>query len=359
MNTNTMKKAKINLFSNIDPKVYTSLGILLLISLIVFFYQYNRHVDCENAKFIVHSDEFMINRVVEFYDNTAGAKSWEWDFGDSTTVDTRQRTLHKYKKAGDYIVKLRINGNCIHEKAISISSISQQTGYLPTIISPNVVTVGEAINFDAEKTGGESWEWSFGENGGTDALDKNPSYKFKSVGEKKITLIVNGDVEHTAVKTIYVAPKTIKAKQKIDMKSYEFERPHIAFSLPPGAAQKDPLVDMLQYIPVSPKSKLKKDSISVENKAPEISNEQLQLLLNQVAAQLKTKDDFKDYLCGKYDIPVVVNDKKLIPFDQFCQLIAGQKIKITALRINRDEKNCIQNLNIQYKVKKYLIWMKD
>ncbi len=356
---NTMKKTKINLFSNIDPKVYTSLGILFIISLIVLSYQYTRHVDCENAKFIIHSDEFMTNRVVEYYDNTEGAKSWEWDFGDSTAVDTRQRTLHKYKKPGDYIVKLKINGNCTHEKLITINSISQQIGYLPTIISPNVVTVGETISFDAAKEDGESWEWSFGETTTTDALEKNPSYKFKSVGEKKITLIVNGDVEHTAVKTIYVAPKTIRAKQNLDIKSYEFEKPHIAFSLPIGTAQKDPLVDMLQYIPVSPKSKVKNDSVQSEKKAPEISNEQMQLLLNQVAAQLKTKDDFKDFVCGKYDIPVVANDKKLIPFDQFCQMIAGKKIKITALRMNKDQKNCIQNLNIQYKVKKMMIWIKE
>lgn len=354
-----MKNTKITLFSNIDPKVYGSLGLLLLISLIVLSYQYVRHVDCENAKFVIHSDEYMINRVVEYYDNTEGAKSWEWDFGDSTAVDVRQRTLHRYKKPGDYIIKLKINGNCVHEKLITISSISQQIGYLPSIIAPNVVTVGEAVNFGAEKEDGESWEWSFGESAGTDALDKNPSYTFKSVGEKKITLIVNGDVEHTAVKTIYVAPKTIRAKQNIDIKSYEFEKPHVAFSLPVGSAQKDPLVDMLQHIPVSPKSKSKKDSIIVEKKAPEISNEQIQILLNQVAAQVKTKDDFKDYLCGKYDIPVVVNDHKLIPFDQFCQVITGKKIKITALRINKDQKNCIQNLNIQYKVKKLMIWVKE
>ena len=86
------------------------------------------------------------------------------------------------------------------------------------------------------------------------------------------------------MKTIYVAPKTIRAKQKIDIKSYEFEKPHAAFSLPKGDAQKDPLIDMLQYIPVSPKTKSKKDSLIAEKKAPEISNEQFQLLLNQVAA---------------------------------------------------------------------------
>lgn len=355
----TIMKKKIIHFPNMDYKVFISLGILTLISFIFLLYQYSRRVDCENANFFIHADEFMINRVVEYYDNTEGAKSWEWDFGDGSVVDTRQRTLHTYKKAGDYIVRLKINGSCVHEKMITISSISQELGYLPQIISPNVVTVGELVSFDAEKEDGESWEWSFGETASTDALGKNPSYKFKTVGDKKITLIVNGDVEHTAVKTIYVAPKTIKAKRKIDIQSYEFEKPHVAFSLPMGSAQKDPLVDMLQYIPVSPKTKSKKDSVIAEKKAPEISNEQFQLLLNQVAAQNKTKDDFKDYLCGKYDIPVVINDKKLIPFDQFCQNIAGKKIKITALRMNKNSKNCIQNINIQYKVKKLMMWIKE
>ena len=354
-----MKKIKFNFLPNIDPRIYISFGVLFLLSLIFFIYQYFRHIDCENAKYIVHADEFLVNRVVEFYDNTEGATSWKWDFGDSTAIDNRQRTFHQYKKPGEYIVKLTINGTCTHEKLVTISSISQQVGYLPIIMAPDVAFVGDVVQFDAEKEGGESWEWSFGETANTDALGKSPVYRFKTVGDKKITLIVNGDVEHTAVKTIYVAPKIIRAKQKIDIKSYEFEKPHVAFSLPMGSAQKDPLVDMLQHIPVSPKTKSKKDSIIAEKKAPEISNEQFQLLLNQVAAQAKTKDDFKDYLCGKYDIPVVVNDDKLVPFDQFCQNIAGKKIKITALRLNKNQKNCIQNINVQYKVKKYLIWMKE
>lgn len=354
-----MKKKKFNFLPNIDPKIYIIFGIFLLLSLLFLSFQYFRHVDCENANYYVHADEYMVNRVVEFNDNTEGATSWKWDFGDSTAIDTRQRTIHYYKKPGEYIVKLTINGNCTHEKLVTITSMSQQTGYLPIIMAPDVAFVGDPIQFNGEKDGGESWEWSFGESAATDALGKSPVYRFKKVGDKKITLIVNGDVEHTAVKTIYVAPKTIKAKQKIDIESYEFEKPHAAFSLPQGDAQKDPLVDMLQYIPVSPKTKSKKDSLIAEKKVPEISNEQFQLLLNQVALQAKTKDDFKEYLCGKFDIPVVVNDEKLIPFDQFCQNISGKKIKISALRLNKNSKNCIQNINIQYKVKKWMMWIKE
>jgi PKD repeat protein len=354
-----MKKKKFNFLSNIDPKIYVIFGIVLLLSLLFLLYQFFRHVDCENANYYVHADEYVVNRVVEFNDNTDGAKSWKWDFGDSTAIDNRQRTIHYYKRPGEYIVKLTINGNCTHEKLVTITSISQQMGYLPVIMAPDVAFVGDPVQFSAEKEGGESWEWSFGENASTDALAKSPVYRFKKVGDKKITLIVNGDVEHTAVKTIYVAPKTIKAKQKIDLESYEFEKPHSAFSLPQGEAQKDPLVDMLQYIPVSPKTKSKKDSLIADKKIPEISNEQFQILLNQVALQVKTKDDFKEYLCGKFDIPVVVNDEKLVPFDQFCQIIAGKKIKISALRLNKNSKNCIQNINIQYKVKKWMMWIKE
>ena len=354
-----MKKNNRTFFPNVDYRIYICFGALLLASFLLLSYQVTRHVDCDDARFFVHADEYVINRVVEFQDNTDGAKSWEWDFGDSTAADNRQITFHKYQKPGDYIVTLKINGNCVHEKTLTITSISQEKGYLPAILSPNVVTVGESVQFGAEKEGGESWEWSFGETSNTDALGKNPRYTFRSVGEKKITLIVNGDIEHTAVKTIYVAPKTIKAKQKTDIKSYEFEKPAAAFSLPRGEAQKDPLVDMLQYIPVSPKTKSRKDSVAAEKKAPEISNEQFQLLLNQVAAQAKTKDDFKEYLCGDFEVPVVINDEKLMPFDLFCQNLTGKKIKITALRLNKNPKNCIQNINIQYKVKKLMLWMKE
>jgi FOG: PKD repeat len=354
-----MKKKKISFLPNIDARIYIIFAIILLLSIVFLLFQYFRHIDCEKANYYIHADEYLVNKVIEFNDNTQGATSWKWDFGDSTNIDTRQRTIHYYKNPGEYIVRLTINGSCIHEKLITITSISQQIGYLPIIMAPDVATVGETVHFNAEKESGESWEWSFGETANTDALGKSPVYKFKTVGNKKITLIVNGDVEHTAIKTIYIAPKTIRAKQKVDIKSYEFEKPHTAFSLPQGEAQKDPLVDMLQYIPVSPKAKSRKDSTILREKVSEISNEQFQLLLNQVAVQAKTKDDFKDYLCGNYEIPVVANDDRLIPFGQFCQEIAGKKIKITALRLNKNQENCIQNINIQYKTKKWGLWMKE
>lgn len=344
---------------SLDPKVFWCIILLLSIGAVILVYQYNRHIDCENAKFIVYAKEFTTHKVVEFDDNTPEAKSWEWNFGDSTQLDKRQRTMHVYKRPGDYIVTLTINKNCIHQKLVRIHNTDEHSEYLPLIIAPNVVTAGKTVTFNAIKKDGVSWEWNFGESNQIDAVEQSPSYRFITEGIKKITLVVNGDVQHSATKTIYVAPISKQEKPSIDIRSYEFEKPHSSFSLPVGKPEKDPLVDALKYIPVSPKSSAKKDTANSHINVPEISNEKLRILLQQVASETKTKEDFNSYICGNYDIPIVVNSKKIISFEQFCQLISGKKIKITVLRTEKKQKNCIEHITIDYKVKKFMIWIKE
>ncbi|QAR30247.1 PKD domain-containing protein [Ornithobacterium rhinotracheale] len=346
-----MKKVKFLSFPKFDSKIYWTFGCFLLIGIIFLTIQYYRHVDCEKANYFIHSEDWSVNQVVEFYDNTSGAQTWKWDFGDGSATDIRRHTFHRYTKPGEYIVTLTINGSCQHQKTISISSVSQSVGYLANIDAPDVVFVGERVRFHAEKEGGISFEWSFGETYSTDALGQTVYYTFKKEGKKKISLMVNGDVEHIATKDIYVAPKRIIAKQPIDIKTYEFEKPHESFSLPMGEAQKDPLVDMLSNIPVAPKSNTAETKNPTIKEILDISNEQFKLMLNKVASEEKTKEDFKEYLCGNYSLPVVVNDNKIIPFEQFCQAIAGKKIKIKTLRLDKDTNHCIQNINIHYKEK--------
>ena len=116
---------------------------------------------------------------------------------------------------------------------------------------------------------------------------------------------------------------------------------------------------MLTNIPVAPKTPKKEDTLPSAKKVPDISNEQFILLLNGVASQAKTKDDFKDYLCENYQVPVVINDDKIVPFAQFCKEISGKKIKIETLRLQKDTDNaCIQNIYVYYKVKGKIFWKK-
>lgn len=346
---------------NIDIRVIFFFVILLLTGIIFFLVQFFNHVNCEDVKFYVFSEKSQTEESIEFFDKTPNAKSWKWDFGDGTETDIRKHTFHVYKKPGKYLITLIINGDCIHNKEIVITDKYEtyKTG-APKIISSKTITVGQPTYFSSISENAKTWEWAFGENRGIDDTSSNPVYTFSTPGEKTITLVVNGNFSTVAKKIIYVHPKVIKKTNPLDITSYEYEKKAEAFALPRGAAKKDPLEDMLQYVPVAPKTKTQKDSIATIKKAPKISEDQFEILLNKVAEGSKVKDDFSEFLCDDLDIPVVKNDRDLLTFSQLCAVIKGKKVKIESIRLNKDKQNnCIKGLNISYKVKKYLIWSKD
>lgn len=346
---------------NVDIRVIFFFAVLLIFAIIYFLIQFFNHVDCEDAKFYIFSDHSQSNEAVEFYDKTPNSKSWKWDFGDGATIDKRQHTFHVYKNSGTYLVTLTINENCVHTKEIVLKDkyASEKLG-TPKIIPPKIITAGHPTYFKSISQNAKTWEWAFGENKAIDETSSNPVYTFSSPGEKTITLVINGDFSRVAKMTIYVHPKVIKKTNPLDVTSYVYEKNADAFALPRGTVKKDPLDDMLQYVPVAPKNKTKKDSVEVVKKAPKISEDQFEILLNKVAEGSKVKDDFVEFLCDDLEIPIVKNNNDLLTFAQLCANIKGKKIKIESIRLNKDKtNNCIKGMSINYKVKKYLIWVKD
>ncbi|SNR31279.1 PKD domain-containing protein [Flavobacterium sp. ov086] len=347
---------------NIDIKVILFFAVLLLIGITAFIIQFFNHVDCEDVKFYIFSDHSQSEESIEFYDKTHNAKSWEWDFGDGSAPDKRQHTFHVYKNPGKYKVTLTINKECVHTKELILKDKFAADKFgTPQIIVSKIITAGQPTYFDSRSEGAKTWEWAFGENRkGIDETSPNPVYTFSTPGEKTITLVVNGDFSRVAKKVIYVHPRVIKKTNPLDVTAYVYEKNAEAFALPRGSVKKDPLEDMLQYVPVAPKTKTQKDSIAAIKKAPKISEDQFEILLGKVAEGSKVKDDFSEFLCDDLEIPIVKNDKDLLTFAQLCANIKGKKIKIESIRLNKDKtNNCIKGMSINYKVKKYLIWVKD
>lgn len=346
---------------NIDIRVVFFFVILLLIGIVLFIVQFFNHVECEDVKFYVFSDKSLSEESIEFFDKTQNAKSWKWDFGDGSETDKRRHTFHVYKNPGNYYITLTINGNCTNTKEITIKDkyAAYKIG-TPEIIVPKIITEGQPTYFKSISKEAKTWEWAFGENRGVDETSSDPVYIFSSSGEKTITLVINGNFSTVAKMVVYVHPKVIKKTNPLDVTSYEYEKDVAEFSLPRGSAKKDPLEEMLQYLPVVPKAKVQKDSVAAIKKAPKISEDQFEILLNKVAEGSKVKDDFAEFLCDDLNIPVVKNDTKLLTFSELCTALKGNKIKIESLRLNKNKQNnCVIGLNISYKVKKYLIWTKD
>lgn len=344
-----------------DLRVVFVFAVLLLIGIIAFLIQFFKHVDCDDVKFYVLSDHSQSEEPIEFNDKTHNAKSWKWDFGDGSMPDTRQHTFHTYKNPGKYLITLTINGECIHTRELILNDkyLLDKLG-TPQIITSKIITAGQPTYFSSTSEDAKTWEWGFGEGKGVIDTNSNPVYTFTSSGEKTITLVVNGDFSRVAKKVIYVHPNVIKKTNPLDVTSYIYEKQAEAFALPRGSVKKDPLEDMLQYVPVAPKNKVQKDSVIAIKKAPKISEDQFEILLNKVADGSKVKDDFAEFLCDDLEIPTVKNDKELLTFAQLCANIKGKKIKIESIRLNKDKtNNCVKGLSINYKVKKYMIWVKD
>jgi hypothetical protein len=236
---------------------------------------------------------------------------------------------------------------------------------IPEIVVPTVVTVGQPVEFYYNYRGQSfSWEWSFGETGQMDNTSEFPAYVYSTPGIKKVTLIINGDVAHMTSKDVYVKPRKLTTTKTDTIRSYVYEKDPNLFNLPEGSPQKDPLDEFLKDIPGVPlvtspvQDKIKKLE-EEKSKTPEVSQNQFELLLLDVAKQSKTKEDFSQYTCGNYEFPVVKNNKEIIPFSEFCEKIKDKKIKIEALRLTKDNRNCIQGITINYKVRKALIWVHD
>lgn len=55
-------------------------------------------------------DTAYVNEQIVFLTNSPGVTSWYWEFGESGTIDAYERqVIYTYKKAGNYLVKLKTN----------------------------------------------------------------------------------------------------------------------------------------------------------------------------------------------------------------------------------------------------------
>lgn len=352
-------------FSNYDIRIIIVFLVLLFLAIGYWLIQRKDYVDCEEAEFYVIAENFSVGEVITFNDQTHNAKKWEWDFGDGSPKGHRQQIMHKFLKEGTYVVKLRINGFCLVEKKVEIKNLGSliNQSKVPAILAPKVVEVGAPVRFYYEYGGDPySWEWSFGESGQMDNTEPEPVYIYQTPGAKNVTLIINGDVKHMTTRTVYVKPREKISRMFEDPlpKAYVYEKDPDAFQLEPGDPQRDPMEEFVDGVPLKPKPReAKKDSIKPLSIAPDISNDQFELMLMQVANQSKTKEDFAKYICDDYEIPVVKNGKVLLTFSELCKNIKGKEIKVESIRLTKDNLNCVDGVTLNYKVKKFFYWVSE
>ena len=119
---------------------------------------------------------------VDFFDTTAGANGWLWNFGDES-YDSIQNPTHEYIYEGSYLVCLTAYGSCgsdTHCDTVqSYNTLSAPFG---------IHSEGHLIFFSDLTENAISWYWKFGD-GSTSEL-QNPSHYFEKSGQYYVCLKV-------------------------------------------------------------------------------------------------------------------------------------------------------------------------
>ena len=141
---------------------------------------------------------------IAFTNNSSGATSYSWDFGDGNN-STESNPTHTYDEDGTYEVTLTATNECG-----SISSIQTVTvASAPTAAFTASATSGCAP-FEVEFTNqssanAESFEWGFPGGDPSSSTDENPTVVYNEPGTYSVTLTVtNGAGEDEVTEMSYI-----------------------------------------------------------------------------------------------------------------------------------------------------------
>ncbi len=162
---------------------------------------------------------------VSFTNNSTGATSYSWDFGNGNTSVAKDAQAI-YSSSGSYTVKLTINGNAAYTKSVVIKAFKKPSA---AFSANNKLCTGQTVQFNDLSTLGDAplktWFWDFQD--GTTKSEQNPTLPYYVAGKNSVFLTVtdnNGCVS------------SLLKEQYIDV----VNKPAISFQATPSSACKIP-----------------------------------------------------------------------------------------------------------------------
>jgi hypothetical protein len=334
----------------IDEQVFFTMAAVCLFSLLILSFRIITHHSCSPIKIQLEGDSLIAGNLVRFKGETESGKIFSWNFGDGNTIDEESHTTnHIYKNPGKYTVTVLADGECsdIQNIYVNEAPVVVNTSLQPMIMGPDTAYTNQLVKFSDISAASVSWEWSFGETGDADAFTKNASYTYSRPGVKKVYLKINNRPDLVVVHFIYIIDKDAQNKLKEKPKK---EPPRVQVIVIPSKPTVDPISNQVAQPPTKPEEHAKA-------KAPDISHEQMEIMLKQVSAGAKTAEDFSPYLCGNMGLPVFYNGNAM-PFSKLCEQLKEmkeKKIKKITVGITRSGvTGCIESLSVSIEKKGFL-----
>lgn len=125
---------------------------------------------------------------VKFINNTTGANSFTWTFGDGTTLNTTKgidTISHTYTTAGNYNVLLFASNSC--NDTTDTEPVTVQLKPSVSFTAPLSACISDTVRFTNTSSAGVSNTWSFGD--GTTSFVRSPAKVFTAPGTYRVLLI--------------------------------------------------------------------------------------------------------------------------------------------------------------------------
>ncbi len=130
---------------------------------------------------------------VVFTDNSIGADSWKWDFGDGTS-STIQNPAHDYSVSGVYTVALTVTNNttgCDYTKIDPVNILKEIPDFTSSVttVCKNAPVLFQDVNSIPGNI--SSYTWRFGDGVTTSVTSSSISHNYTASGSYNVTLILN------------------------------------------------------------------------------------------------------------------------------------------------------------------------
>ena len=137
--------------------------------------------------FTTPSPQCFSNNNFTFNNNSVGASTYLWNFGDGNT-STAQVPTHSYATAGTYTTKLKVtNSNGCTDSTISITNVLAIPA--AAFIAPSAQCIlNNNFSFTNTSTGAATYLWNFGD--GTSSTLQNPTHNYTNANTYTVKLIV-------------------------------------------------------------------------------------------------------------------------------------------------------------------------
>ena len=296
------------------------LCIAIILVIIALLYPFNRKLSNLDFSIIGQNDnhQYELNEKLSFKINDSTLISDRravWYFGNGDSIVSRKNVDYIYKKAGKFLVTLRIDNKFDFSKQINIVNgrVLTAKDSIPKIFCSEFGYVGEEIVFTGYSPSSNNWYWEFGETGTIDSYEKQAIYVFTNPGIYTVKLETD--------KTRYPITKEIEIFQLYE----PFKEPEVVDSA--GIVKED-------------------------------IRKRLQIIANLSARDTKAYKYQVNYLKNKYicndlsDVVVVVNEEKYNDFLSYCQGLHYLDGNTTIIQeVKLDTIKCFKQINITQKTK--------